>query len=702
MNCQCPKACPVPQCIDTLVIGTIVDANTAVYVKFQDIITGRVKYIATTSDADGLVIANLTAIKPFFSSDFTYSVSIVPTSLADCDAYSFIPFGSSDGITCAQFSFINTGQTIESAVLTLQSTEAALITETGDCISIGSGSSKTINELPANIPLPDDQLPFWKASNGITSKVTIEGFNSQSVIYDDLVALINANNLIPGTYYTIIDYQTKNLIPRTSSVNTGTNTPLIVQAATRATLQLRAFQAAYPNDVIHYDYTLNLCENGTTPRPGFITYRWDTAHNVDASYDWRECKIRRWPLNTTVHAAWSNATTYSRDQTATFGGFLYVSNFSGNLNHQPNNADGFWTKMFDTTLFWFHRPTAFTFGGISITPDSAQFLDCYTFHNTVTNTLSTLPRNVHIGRLHYDDGFLAANYGGTNNIVFQIGSAATFCSDISFEPDCFDSTFIIGTGATSILNLRISHLCGLLFGRSSNAFEIWGRTTNLVTGIGASRIVGNYSNAIMGDSCTSVTAQLGQTLRFCGGNVNINITGATLFFILINNVSRIFVNRPQADIALLSTFNSGTIIGTHPGAYTAMVGRISSSGSEINLTITKTFDGTAGKGLVGSVTMDDSFAVPSGYRISQIQTKQTGLVGAGAIINMGYTGNTDAGLDDATGTITALTAGTITNVQPLDIESGNDANVLVMSVKNNPVTAGTLVLAIRLSKTILV
>jgi hypothetical protein len=107
-----------------------------------------------------------------------------------------------------------------------------------------------------------------------------------------LVTAISNSTLNPGSYYRITDYQTIHVIPGTGTLNTGVNEPLIVLALTNNTLSTQAYSETNPQDLIEYDITKNLAENGTH-RNGYITYRRDTVNDIDCYFDFRQCKFSR-------------------------------------------------------------------------------------------------------------------------------------------------------------------------------------------------------------------------------------------------------------------------------------------------------------------------------------------------------------------------------------------------------------------------
>ncbi len=120
------------------------------------------------------------------------------------------------------------------------------------------------------------------------------------ITYADLVTAIGASTLIKGQRYRITDYKTVHLIPNTLDINTAGAEEIIVIALDTNIISTHALSQDHPEDLLEYDYSLNLAEDGLTSRPGLITYRKDTANDVEAYYDWRTYKFRRYPLDLTA------------------------------------------------------------------------------------------------------------------------------------------------------------------------------------------------------------------------------------------------------------------------------------------------------------------------------------------------------------------------------------------------------------------
>lgn len=112
------------------------------------------------------------------------------------------------------------------------------------------------------------------------------------ILHADLVSLVNSNNLTPGVYYRITDFQTIYDQEVTNNLKTAPIEPLCVLALTDSELSLDAYQEDYPRDTIKYqlEYTTRVT---LTPTKGRITERIDEWNN-HTDYDHRNVLFKRW------------------------------------------------------------------------------------------------------------------------------------------------------------------------------------------------------------------------------------------------------------------------------------------------------------------------------------------------------------------------------------------------------------------------
>jgi hypothetical protein len=117
-----------------------------------------------------------------------------------------------------------------------------------------------------------------------------------SLEYSEIKTLVDNSQLVPGRWYYILDFQTIHRITNTSEINIGPIEPLYIQAISEDQFSNKVYSDTFPNDVIEFDFTNQLCEDNTTPRKGVITFRKDIVNDTYTQYDWRHAKFRRWKI----------------------------------------------------------------------------------------------------------------------------------------------------------------------------------------------------------------------------------------------------------------------------------------------------------------------------------------------------------------------------------------------------------------------
>lgn len=243
--------------------------------------------------------------------------------------------------------------------------------------------SRLQDALDANLhPGPNtDQFPIiWDNAAGLfllAQSLTGGGGGAFfDVTYADLVALIQAEELVPGALYRISDFATVHyIIDPDAEYNfpdqpvTGPTEPLIVQALGLATLGSSAISETYPADIIRYDWNpanwigdpafYDVTDtNALIPDfRGVITYRHDTLQNNSACFDFRNCRFRRFKLDVPT---WSNATAYSAYDFVRHSGVLYRAVQDG-TNKTPISNPKYWAHLLSlsTTPYCHYSENAF-------------------------------------------------------------------------------------------------------------------------------------------------------------------------------------------------------------------------------------------------------------------------------------------------------------------------------------------------------
>ena len=155
-----------------------------------------------------------------------------------------------------------------------------------------SGNTNFTNSLSAN-------------TFSATTYLNLPG-DSVEVTYSELVDKITGSTLVIGTYYIITDFQTCYDQPDFEYDNTpiisgnykqGPVEPIVILATSADTISSIAYQPAYPNDTIKYDWSWDMTEVTNGVAYGRITERIDEFNNR-TDYDHRNILFKRYRLFT--------------------------------------------------------------------------------------------------------------------------------------------------------------------------------------------------------------------------------------------------------------------------------------------------------------------------------------------------------------------------------------------------------------------
>jgi len=128
------------------------------------------------------------------------------------------------------------------------------------------------------------------------SGATIIDFAKNTFTHAELLALQTANGILVGKKYVITDFGTKYIQNVTLAVRIATVETLILTGTSVNTFDVRVQSVQFPSDIIEFDITNILCEDGTTARKGKITYRKDTVNQLETHYDFRTILFPRWEM----------------------------------------------------------------------------------------------------------------------------------------------------------------------------------------------------------------------------------------------------------------------------------------------------------------------------------------------------------------------------------------------------------------------
>ena len=147
---------------------------------------------------------------------------------------------------------------------------------------------------------------YTKNESGTVTVYGSGGGGIESITYSGLTSLISANQLSTGSYYLITDFRTCYDQPDfnyngeaiiTGATKQAAVEPIMVFATSGSTISTNAYQPAYPNDRIQYDWTFSGTEVTNSTAFGRITERIDEFNNR-TDYDHRNILFKRYKLFT--------------------------------------------------------------------------------------------------------------------------------------------------------------------------------------------------------------------------------------------------------------------------------------------------------------------------------------------------------------------------------------------------------------------
>lgn len=123
----CLQACSVPLCTDEIIIGTIADVNTDIYILVHNKTTGRKQYISSQSDGAGVVTLVTDGLG--LMAGHSYEISVIPRPGSPCDKKT-IEIGTSSG-TCISL-ILEDAKDSDGCPVTFTSVELEISEETED------------------------------------------------------------------------------------------------------------------------------------------------------------------------------------------------------------------------------------------------------------------------------------------------------------------------------------------------------------------------------------------------------------------------------------------------------------------------------------------------------------------------------------------------------------------------------------------
>ena len=374
--------------------------------------------------------------------------------------------------------------------------------------------------------------------------------------YSELKELKDAGELTPGAKYLLTDYVTKYRQPYTNVIKTadivqGDITtpesdkyePLVLTAASTDTFYPIAASLQYPQDIIWYNFDDNKCEDGTTPRKGFIQRRIDTRNNINAPHDWRTIL---WARFKATAPTWTSGSVtrgqYFSMPAGLLGAGLGITLKDGTPTSASDNkffmntysplSNYMWTSM--------SRPFRPIF-------DKIVYAERYTFNADSTQIQAPIKMNTVMAENIYIGGFPQkndANLKGLSNIVFRFDNEANKPKDV-----------YIGNGSHNLsidgynYGLRIENNCHEMYiGFGSYNLKIGsGSFDNMIFGSAKGTIFNNQCSTnvfynmdgcVIGSGCTGILMDGSYNKIGAGsGNISIGNGNYNIFNAYTGNIS---------------------------------------------------------------------------------------------------------------------------------------------------------------------
>ncbi|MFT8350089.1 hypothetical protein [Clostridium saccharoperbutylacetonicum] len=350
----------------------------------------------------------------------------------------------------------------------------------------------------------------------------------QQKTYTELVTMVDNNQLIAGTQYILTDYATKYQQPDTLTIKTMAIERLVLTAISDNKFDLVCSSLDYSQDIIHYRFDLNKCEDGTTQRNGFITRRMDETPGLQINYplDWRTMLWARWkpdPNNYMVGTTVTSYLTWTSGAAIMYGVYkvgnaLYMAYTT---NTPTSNTDGnVFMKIYDDITVGLLGNGNIQIGNNGT---NAIYLIKGSLHERPTfgNGCARISVNEPCYLQSSGTWYFPNNVFGDNCGIITFGTScnnntfANGCATITFGTDCY-SNYFLSAGYVNIFGSRCSR--NVFAGNTSNTSFEANCANNVVCGItgGLKFSVDCYNNVIGTGS---------NTINF-GANCHDNIIGS--------------------------------------------------------------------------------------------------------------------------------------------------------------------------------
>jgi len=202
---------------------------------------------------------------------------------------------------------------------------------------------------------------WFDAFNTLSLFIETSSINIQNTTFDSLTSLKSNNNLVPGQFYLINDFELKwrnQGFFDASFLASGVIEPLVVFAITLSSISPIAYSTLHPNDIVFYNIDAKTSIGwGDFPGPGiaipefkgWISRRIDQVRNIDIGWDWRYITSNCCKFDVDSLPLYDPATTYNfKAVVRTAAGKIYYSTSDNNINNNVTNIS-WWLPFSDLT-----------------------------------------------------------------------------------------------------------------------------------------------------------------------------------------------------------------------------------------------------------------------------------------------------------------------------------------------------------------
>lgn len=333
---------------------------------------------------------------------------------------------------------------------------------------------------------------LWRAF--VANNFTLGGGSYEPILYDDLVALIDGEDLVVGKKYLITDYKTTFTLNISATAYTDASVEgIVVTALTDASLEPIAYSISHPKDILYYDV------DGTTYMPGStkgcIYRRIDTEKNISVPFDFREFKVE--VANVTTPNEYDNGVTYAK------GDIVFnSSNIKISLQNSNTGNDGdalFWKTILDKDNDKTVSPFTFFNGTIGNGGTIEGPFELFSVGNSLNFVINNQPATI--------SETLFKTYGYVTDCTFDAINNCVFKSeDPLFNNNCGKIKDCIFNGA--VVSNSLAEITGLITGSFNNNTLAKSFNNNFIANAAGNNIAADFQNNIAGANFRDNTIRL--------------------------------------------------------------------------------------------------------------------------------------------------------------------------------------------------